>query len=140
MATKTRRELVDAVLANLGVLVPGQSASDDTIAKVDDLLDPLLAQLAELDIVYVGDAGTANPPSGGAIEYAIFNPLADVLAFKVAPSFSQAGDPALKVLSDEAEGILRRLGRPPQVRKMLSTDEMLRSGVRGPRFNFTSGT
>jgi len=137
--TRTRRELIDAVLDNLGVLVPGQAPSDEEVGRVDSHIDSTIAELEAQEIVYVANAGTASPPNGGEIELAIFNALADCLAWAVAPAFNLAGDPALKVISDQAEETLRRIQRPPRTRKLLTTDIQLRAGHRYAPFNFTTG-
>jgi len=138
--SQTRRALIDQVLDNLGVLVFGQAPSAEMVARIDDHIDPGMAQLAAEGIVYVADFGTPGPPAGGAIDDAILLPLSDWFAFAAAPPFGLAGDPALKVLSDEAEATLRRIGRPAKTRKMLGTDIQLRAGNRRyASFNFTTG-
>jgi hypothetical protein len=136
----TRRALIDAVLDNLGVLVFGQAPTDEMVSRVDGLVDPVLAELAALEIVYVGDAGTPGPPAGGEIDDAIFPSLSDYVAFAVAAPFGLGADPALKVLSDQAEETLRRIGRPARTRKTLTTDIQLRAGNRRyAQFNYTTG-
>jgi hypothetical protein len=138
---RTRRELVDLVLDNLGVLVPGQAPGDEAVSRVDSIIDPGLATLAALGIIYVADAGIPEPPSGGEIEDAIFIPLGDWLAWQVAGGFNLSDSPSLKALSLEAEKTLRLIGRPASTRRMLSTDVQL-SGrhVRRGFGNFTRGT
>jgi hypothetical protein len=136
----TRRNLVDAVLDNLGVLVFGQAPSDEMVSRVDGLIDPVFAELAALDIVSISDPGTPNPPSGGNIDDAFFPSLCDYVAFAVAAPFGLGADPALKVLSDQAEETLRRIGRPAKTRKTLTTDIQLRAGNRRyAQFNYTTG-
>lgn len=140
MAFKTRRELIDQVLDALGVLVPGQAPSDEAVDRVDNILDPTLEMLSSLEIVYVADAGTADPPANGEIGLDIFIPLANCIAWQIAGAFNLAGDPALKVINDQSEEILRRIGRPARTRKFLTTDRQLRLGNRRyVPFNFTSG-
>jgi hypothetical protein len=140
----TRRELIDAVLDNLGVLVIGQTASDEIVAKVDILLDPCMAQLRVLDIIDVtapAILGTPSPPTGGAFPIEFVLPLSDCLAWTSAGSFNLAGDPSLKVQSDQAEDTLRRLVRPGRTRRMLRVDPALRGeNRRVTRGNFTQGT
>jgi hypothetical protein len=123
----TRRELIDIVLDNLGVLVPGQAPSDDEVDKVDKRFDAGFAQLAASDIIAVYDFGTPSPPSGGEIEDAIVLPLGDWFAWKCAPAFNQADNPSLKILADEAEKVLRLIGRPASTRRVLITDPQLSS-------------
>lgn len=75
--TKTRADLVNQALANLGVLAAGQSPADEDFEAVDDHVDATLAQLSARGIVSVGDDNQIP------IEW--FNPLAVLLA-------SEAGD------------------------------------------------
>src|SRR5258705_1456855 len=102
--TWTRRQLIDAALDNLGVLVPGQTTSDEMVAKVDIVLDPAMHELRVLDIVDVtapSILGTPSPPTGGAFDLDKVLSLSDYLAYAAAPSFNLAGDPELKVSSDQ---------------------------------------
>jgi hypothetical protein len=135
----TRRDLIDAVLDNLGVLVFGQAPSADMVQRVDDHINPGLAQLATLGLLSVSDPGTPNPATGGTFEDESFLPLADWMSFAVAAPFGLGADPALKVLADEAEAMLRRIARPPRTRKMLTTDPILRMGNRRVPFNYITG-
>jgi len=128
---RTRRELIDAVLDNLGVLVPGQAPSDENVATVDSIIDPTVATLAALGIIYIPDAGTPNPPAGGEIDDAIFLPVADKCAWAAAGRFNQGDNPALKTLDGQADVTLRLIGRPASTRRTLSTDMQL-SGRRAP--------
>src|SRR5262249_31150933 len=116
---------------NLGVLIPGQSPSDDQVARVDGIIDPTVATLAALGIIYIPDVGTRNPPDGGDIGDEIFLPLADKCAWAAAGGFNQADNPTLKALDSRADDTLRRIGRPASTRRTLSTDIQL-SGRRAP--------
>ena len=137
---RTRRQLIDQALDNLGVLVPGQSPGDEVVARVDGIIDPGLATLAATRDYYVADAGSDDPPVGGEFDDAGFLPLAAWMAFQAAPAFNLAGDPSLKVLADEALVILRTIGRPPPTRQVLTTDGQLRGGHRAGTGNFLRGT
>jgi hypothetical protein len=139
--SKRRIELIYQVLENLGVLIPGQAPSDEMVSKVDGLLDATLASLAAREVLYVADAGTADPPNGGEFDLAIFLPLADIVANRAGPSFNLAGDPKLYVLMQQGEEELRVIGRPARTRKTLKTDAQLRNRpyYRGGG-NYTSGT
>ncbi len=53
--TKTRTQLVHRALRNLGVLAQGQTPSDEDYDSVNDLMDPLFAELASREIVTVPD-------------------------------------------------------------------------------------
>lgn len=141
MATITRVELIDHVLDNLGVLVPGQASTPEIIEKVDKHIDAIVEMYNNLDgFPYIADVGTASPPDGGEIELMYSLPLSDLIAWQVAPQFNLAGDPALKVAADEAEEMLKRLARPAKTRKVLQTDLQLRVGaIRNNPFNWTVG-
>jgi hypothetical protein len=138
---RTRRELIDAVIDNLGVLVPGQSPGDEAVARVDDHIDPGLATLAALGIAYVPDPGVPDPPTGGEIDDAIFLPLADWMAWAVAGGFNLSDSPSLKAAADQAEEVLRIISRPAATRKTLRVDGQLRgTRTRSPIGNFSRGT
>jgi hypothetical protein len=140
MATKTRVDLIDQVLDNLGVLVEGQAPTAEMRSKVDRLVDPHLASLSNREIVSVSDAGTPNPPSGGEIEENQFLAIADTLAMRCAPSFNLAGDASLKALAILAEDELRVLARPLRTRRMLQPDKATRGDSFRAVGNFTRGT
>ena len=141
MATITRVELIDHVLDNLGVLVPGQASTPEIIDKVDKHIDAIVEMYNNLDgFPYIADVGTASPPDGGEIELQYSLPLSDLIAWQVAPQFNLAGDAALKIAADEAEDMLKRLARPAKTRKVLTTDLQLRVGaIRNRPFNWTTG-
>ena len=138
---QTRRQLIDKVLDKLGVLVPGQAPGDEAVSRVDGYVDPCFAQDAALGIVYVPDAGLPDPPSGGQIEDALVNALADRVTWACAGAFNLGDSPQLKLLSDQAEATLRIIGRPASTRQTLRTDTQLRGGSwRAPIGNFSRGT
>jgi hypothetical protein len=137
---RTRRQLIDQVLDNLGVLVPGQSPGDEAVSRVDGIIDPTFAMLATQGIVYVADSGEPNPPNGGEIDDAIFLPLASCCAWAVAGGFNLADSPSLKALQIEAISILRIIGRPASTRRTLGTDIQLRGYRTSPLGNFSRGT
>lgn len=137
---RTRREFIDLILDNLGVLVPGQAPGEEAVARVDGIIDPSLATLGALGIVYVADAGTPNPPAGGEIDDAIFIPLGDWVAWQVAGGFNLSDSPSLKALAIEAEKILRIIGRPARTRQTLRTDLQLAGRHSRAPINFNRGT
>ena len=137
---RTRRDLIDQVLDNLGVLVPGQAPGDEAVSRVDGVIDPTLATLAAQAIVYVADAGTPNPPAGGEIDDALFMPLASCIAWSVAGGFNLADSPSLKALQIEAISVLRIIGRPASTRRTLGTDIQLRGYRSSPFGSFSRGT
>jgi hypothetical protein len=138
---RTRRELIDQTLDNLGVLVPGQTPSSENVSRVDRIFDPLVATMAAQDIYYLGDAGTPNPPAGGEIPDEAFLQIAAMSAWAVAGGFNLADSASLKVLNDQAIVELRQMSRPAATRQTLSTDRQLR-GMRNIAFggnNFVRG-
>lgn len=138
---KSRREFIDLVLDNLGVLVPGQSPGDEAVSRIDGIIDPSFATLAALGIIYVADAGTPDPPAGGQIDDAAFIPLGDWVAFQVGGAFNLGDAPSLKVAQLEAEKNLRIIGRPASTRRVLTTDLQLnQSRIRAPMGNYSRGT
>lgn len=96
--TKTRNQLINKALENLHVIGTGQSAEADDHAKMDEVVDPLLEQLAVDEVVEI-----ANPDE---IPNAIFLPLAELLANAAASGFSQDYDPNKKMVF---EAVIRRL-------------------------------
>lgn len=119
---KTRRQLCDQAVGNLGVLATGQTPEPEDIDKIDGFIDPMLATLAAREIIYI-----AEPEE---IELAVFLPLADCLANAAAVGFGLGGDPKLFALAQIAEGVLEEIGRPARVRSTLKTETILRSGIR----------
>src|SRR3954467_14987968 len=89
--TWTRRQLIDRALDKLGVLVHGQTVSDEMIAKVDVVLDPRMAELRTLELIDVTEPavlGTASPPNGGEFPEEFCLTLADCLAWAAASGFN----------------------------------------------------
>lgn len=85
---KTRDQLLERAGIGLGLMQPGEPLSTEDYATLDDLLDPILAQLAADRIIYIQD--------DDAIELAVFLPLAAVLSNMAGPSFgSPINDEAL---------------------------------------------
>lgn len=137
MTTKTRQELLIEALDQLNIIVPGQAPSSTIINKMDEVFDPVVEMLAELDIYYVDDAGEVGP-TGGAIKSSAFLAIGAYLANAAAAKFNLPADAKLKALAIEAEQTLRTLTRPSSTRKFLKTDAGIPTG-RGRRFNYTLG-
>jgi len=136
---RTRRELIDQTIIKLGVLIPGQSPSDENVSMVDIILNPLVAMMAALDIYYLADIGTPNPPTGGEVPDEAFLPIADKAAWAAAGSFNQSDSAVLKVLNDQADMDLRTMSRPARTRQTLGTDRQLR-GMRNVTYSSTDFT
>lgn len=86
MATKTRNDLVNQALKNLGVLAAGQTASAEDFDAVDGHVDTTLAELDAEDIVTVDDDSD--------IPLELFEPIAVLLADNSAFEFGLPGVPA----------------------------------------------
>jgi hypothetical protein len=97
----TRTELIYRALRNLGALPQGQSADADTVTAVGAVLDGMLDELEARDVVYIPDIDTYG------IEDKYLQPLGHILAWRAAPEFGSAGDPALAALATQAELHLR---------------------------------
>jgi hypothetical protein len=101
MITKTRRDLVDQALANLGVLPSGGTPSAEDVACMDGYVDPVSEQLAERDILEVDDLDQ--------IPAAWFLPLSYVLSAAAAADFGAANDPRVVLLGDRGEKLLHEM-------------------------------
>lgn len=95
---KTRAQLIERALKNLGVIEPGEAPSSEDSDTMDGLIDPLLSQLAVDQIIYIGD------PEQIELEY--FLPLARLLANIAGPDF---GSPINEGAKATDEALLRRM-------------------------------
>ena len=98
---KTRAELVNRALSNLGALPVGQTASTQEYASVDNLVTPTLESLQARDIYWVSDEN--------AIEDAAFMALGHCLAWNCAPEFGLHDDASLAALSQQGEVHLKTI-------------------------------
>lgn len=90
---KTRDQLKERAAKDLGVILPGEALSTEDDETLDGLVDPLIAQLAADEVVYIGNIEE--------IELEYFLPLASLLANMAGPDFgSPVNDDARK--RDEA--------------------------------------
>lgn len=122
--SKTRADLVNQCLRNLGVIAQGQSISAEETAKMDGIIDPAVTLLASLDIYYVQDAGSLGP-SDGVIADDEFLPLADWIANKACAAFNLAADQKMQALALLAEDTLRTLAAPSRTLRTLRVDPAL---------------
>lgn len=132
---KTRAELINQCLTNLGVIAEGQSIDADLVSKMDTIVDPAIAELEALDIYYVQDAGTIGP-SDGAIEDSSFLSLASYIANAACAAFNLPADQKLQALASLAEAKLRTLSASPRTRRTLHIDPALRHRRFGYRGGF----
>lgn len=98
--TKTRNQLVDRALKEIGI-VP---ISTVTYASVDELVDGLFDSLNHRDVVY--------PTSPDSIDEELFLPIASCLAYRAAPEMGVT-DPNqlvyLKAKCDAAEHEMKKI-------------------------------
>lgn len=128
--TKTRADLVNQCLYNLGVIAQGQTISVEEVNKMDAIVDPSISMLADLDIYYVSDAGETGP-SGGEISDSAFLPIADYIANAACAAFNLPADTKMQALSMVAEAKLRTLSAPSRTLRVLRVDPALRGARRG---------
>lgn len=97
-AFKTRDQLIRRALKNIGIIESGETPSAEDYASVDDLIDPLLAQLAADEIIFIQDPEQ--------IELNIYLPLARILGNISGPDFGSAINEDAKTRD---ENVLRRI-------------------------------
>ena len=95
---KTRDQLIERALKMIGALQPGEAAAAEDAETVDELIDPLIAQLAADRIIVIQDLD--------AIELEVFMPLASLLANAAGPDF---GSPFNDEAKARDEATLRRI-------------------------------
>lgn len=108
---KTRDQLKERAALSLGVIEPGEALSAEDNDTFDGLIDPLLAQLADDQIVYIGDPDN--------IELAYFLPLARLLANMAGPDF---GSPINDGARRMDETTLRRLTSTKPTGEVMKTE------------------
>ena len=95
---KTRQDLKNRAAKSLAIIEPGEALSPEDDDTLDDLVDPLIAQLAQDGIVYIDDSEE--------IDVVFFVPLARLLANIAGPDF---GSPINEAAKFRDENELRRL-------------------------------
>lgn len=128
--SKTRAELINQCLTNLGIIASGQSIDADLVLKMDGFIDPAVALLASLSIYYVQDAGSAGPVDG-SIEDEAFLPLASWIANQACSGFNLPADTKMQALAMIAEDNLRTLAAPARTLRTLRIDPALTTTRRG---------
>lgn len=108
-ATRTRNDLVNEALANLGILAAGQTAAAEDFEAVDGKVDALVAWLEAVDIIDIDDID-AIPPEW-------FGPLAVLLADEAALMFGLPGIPSSQSNPQPVQAAIDKLrltsyGRP----------------------------
>jgi hypothetical protein len=87
MSTRTRRDLVNEALVNLGILAAGQQPDAEDFEAVDNKFEPLIARLEKSDIIDLDTTVDEIPDE-------LFAPLAVLLADDAALGFGLPGVPA----------------------------------------------
>ncbi len=100
---KSRVDLVERALKNLGVLPQGQSPNIQEFNAVDALVDTTIEDLIGRDVVYIDDIE--------AIDEKYFMPLGLILASNCRAEFGLGSDPALPALAIKAEKDLQQISR-----------------------------
>jgi hypothetical protein len=130
MSTRTARDLVNRVLADLNVVGAGQDAEAEDFADVSARIDTIVAELNGRDVMNVTDTD--------AIPDELFEPLVEYLVLKAGPGYGRPLPPQSAL--DAIEDRMREVSRAAAPRRVLGTDGMLRAGNRRPRsFNFARG-
>lgn len=95
---KTRTQLIHRALAAIGALEPGEAPSTEDFNTMDNLVDPLIAQLSADSVVYIDN------PEEIPVEY--FIPLANLLGNMAGPDF---GSPVNDDAKSRDEATLKRI-------------------------------
>lgn len=132
---KSRAELINQCLTNLGVIAEGQSISASDVQKMDKVVDPAIAELSDLQIYYVSDAGSIGP-TDGEIEDSAFLSIAAYIANSACAAFNLPADEKMQALSLLAEKKLITLSAPSRTLRILRIDPALQSGRRYYRGGF----
>lgn len=111
MTEKTRNDLINRAAKLLALIEPGESPASEDYDSLDGLIDPLVEQLAADQIHYVGDPD--------AIDAAIFEPLARLLANMAGPDF---GSPINEDARRRDEQTLRRMGSARPTYEVMKVD------------------
>jgi hypothetical protein len=110
--TKTLQELETEAFAILTGMDPNSSPTAEDLSVIEGYVDPLLAQLAADQIVYIGDSGE--------IPNEYFLPLVRLLANVCGPRFGSPMNEDARKVDEEA---LRRMQRQPPTRKYLQLND-----------------
>lgn len=107
---KTRVQLIQRAARKLALTESGEAPSTEDYDTFDGLVDPLIAQLSADGIYYVDD--------DDAIDVAIFEPLASLLANMAGPDFGSPVNDEAKIRDEKT---LRRIGSTKPTYQVLKT-------------------
>ncbi|MDO9353920.1 MAG: hypothetical protein Q7T55_09505, partial [Solirubrobacteraceae bacterium] len=102
---RTRQDLIELVLQNLGVLAAGQSAAVEDRQTVNARVDPKLSELGRREVFVGLNADT--------LDDAVFLYVADILTFACATPFGISGTKRTELaqVAAEAEAMLKGMAR-----------------------------
>jgi hypothetical protein len=100
--TKTRPELIDGVLKELGVLGVGQAASAEDVDAIDGLIDPALADLEGQEVIRLQDSDE--------FPLTVFNQLVHYIAELAAPGYGRPANEGVKQLAMQQMRVAARGG------------------------------
>lgn len=109
--TKTRADLVNQALANLGILAAGQTADTEDYDAVDGHVDQMFASLEARDVATIDNEDE--------IPAEWFQSLATLLADDAAAEFGAPSNPAIVMM---AENTLREINRGKPTYQPLRAD------------------
>lgn len=117
--TQLRADLVNRVLLDMDIIGVGQIAPDDVYSDIDNRLNTIIAELNARDVVNI-DLDN--------IDDGLFEPLIEYIIAKAGPGYGRGQvDPvSLSLIEDR----MKEVTRAAAPRKTLSTDTILRQGVR----------
>lgn len=101
--SRTRIELIEQALSNLGALSAGQTAEPEDSAALDSRVDTMLSELSQSEVVTITDPD--NIPD------ALFNVLAEILANISGGKFGKPSDQQARLISENKIRVMVR-GRP----------------------------
>lgn len=122
--SKLRADLVNRVLLDMDVVGLGQIASDDIYSDIDGRIDTIVAELNGRDVVNIDLE---------EIDDALFEPLIEFIIAKAGPGYGRAAVDYVTI--SLIEDRMKDVARATAPRKTLSTDSVLRQGVR-PAFRY----
>ena len=104
--TKTKADLISEALAILNVAQSGQPLPQETYNRVEQKLTSIVEELNARDVAAVPDLE--------AVQIAMFLPLAEIVAARVAPDFGVVGEEyaGLLAMASDAERRLRHIVAP----------------------------
>lgn len=118
--SKTKADLIEAIMADLGDLGAGQPVAAEDANYLSPRITTALAELAARDVFYVANED--------AIDDAAFEPLAEIMCARFGPRFGlPLGNP------EPAEARLKTIARGSAAARLLTVDRAVLSAGIGSR-------